>query len=42
MDVATPTHDCLALVYDLLLPVFMKGDSKKVLSHQEVRVKVFI
>ncbi|KAL9464001.1 hypothetical protein AB3S75_001743 [Citrus x aurantiifolia] len=38
MDVATPTHDCLALVYDLLLPVFMKGDSKKVLSHQENRI----
>ncbi|KAH9664406.1 hypothetical protein KPL70_019997 [Citrus sinensis] len=38
MDVATPTRDCLALVYDLLLPVFMKGDSKKVLSHQENRI----
>lgn len=38
MDVATPTHDCLALVYDLLLPVFMKGDCKKVLSHQENRI----
>lgn len=34
MDVATPTHDCLTLVYDLLLPV--KEKSKSVLSHQEV------
>ncbi|XP_031265105.1 uncharacterized protein LOC116123465 isoform X3 [Pistacia vera] len=36
MDVATPTHDCLTLVYDLLLPV--KGKSKSVLSHQENRI----
>ncbi|KAK3211193.1 hypothetical protein Dsin_015899 [Dipteronia sinensis] len=38
MDVATPTRDCLALVYDLLLPVLMKGNSKSVLSHQENRI----
>ncbi|XP_044469211.1 uncharacterized protein LOC123198570 isoform X2 [Mangifera indica] len=36
MDVATPTHDCLTLVYDLLLPV--KEKSKSVLSHQENRI----
>ncbi|KAF3446002.1 hypothetical protein FNV43_RR11180 [Rhamnella rubrinervis] len=38
MDVATPTADCLTLVYDLLLPVVMKGHSKSTLSHQENRV----
>ncbi|KAL5755308.1 hypothetical protein ACOSP7_023528 [Xanthoceras sorbifolium] len=38
MDVATPTRDCVALVYDLLLPVLMKGNSKSVLSHQENRI----
>ncbi|KAJ4714529.1 Pesticidal crystal cry8Ba protein [Melia azedarach] len=38
MDVATPTRDCLVLVYDLLSPVLMKGNSKKVLSHQENRI----
>ncbi|PWA52563.1 hypothetical protein CTI12_AA453550 [Artemisia annua] len=36
MDVATPTNDCLSLVYDLLLPVMMKG--KSTLSHQENRI----
>jgi hypothetical protein len=36
MDVATPTADCLTLVYDLLMPVVMKGHSKNTLSHQEV------
>lgn len=39
MDVATPTADCLNLVYDLLMPVFMKGHSKNTLSHQEVQIK---
>ncbi|GKA00362.1 hypothetical protein Tco_0672912, partial [Tanacetum coccineum] len=38
MDVATPTADCLSLVYDLLLPVMMKGHSKNTLSHQENRI----
>ncbi|CAI0447971.1 unnamed protein product [Linum tenue] len=38
MDVATPTADCLALVYDLLMPVIMKGHSKGMLSHQENRI----
>ncbi|XP_059637232.1 uncharacterized protein LOC132279312 [Cornus florida] len=38
MDVATPTADCLTLVYDLLLPVVMKGHSKSTLSHQENRM----
>ncbi|XP_024977361.1 uncharacterized protein LOC112514945 [Cynara cardunculus var. scolymus] len=38
MDVATPTADCLSLVYDLLLPVIMKGHSKSTLSHQENRI----
>ncbi|KAI7754526.1 hypothetical protein M8C21_028896, partial [Ambrosia artemisiifolia] len=38
MDVATPTADCLSLVYDLLLPVVMKGHSKSTLSHQENRI----
>lgn len=39
MDVATPTADCLTLVYDLLLPVVMKGHSKSTLSHQEVKIQ---
>nr|XP_043617097.1 uncharacterized protein LOC122588943 [Erigeron canadensis] len=38
MDVATPTNDCLSLVYDLLLPVIMKGHTKSTLSHQENRI----
>ncbi|KAK6938085.1 hypothetical protein RJ641_031593 [Dillenia turbinata] len=38
MDVATPTADCLALVYDLLQPVVMKGPSRHSLSHQEKRM----
>lgn len=38
MDVATPTADCLVLVYDLLTPVLMKGHSKSTLSHQENRI----
>lgn len=38
MDVATPTADCLTLVYDLLYPVVMKGHSKNTLSHQENRI----
>ncbi|XP_057973118.1 uncharacterized protein LOC131161393 isoform X2 [Malania oleifera] len=38
MDVATPTADCLTLVYNLLLPVVMKGRNKSTLSHQENRI----
>lgn len=38
MDVATPTADCLNLVYDLLLPVVMKGHCRNTLSHQENRI----
>ncbi|PQQ10519.1 uncharacterized protein Pyn_37378 [Prunus yedoensis var. nudiflora] len=38
MDVATPTADCLNLVYDLLKPVLMKGHHKSMLSHQENRI----
>ncbi|XP_052201357.1 uncharacterized protein LOC127807506 [Diospyros lotus] len=38
MDVATPTADCLELIYDLLYPVVMKGQSKNTLSHQENRI----
>ncbi|XP_059631017.1 uncharacterized protein LOC132273926, partial [Cornus florida] len=38
MDVATPTADCLTLVYDLLLPIVMKGHTKSTLSHQENRI----
>ena len=38
MNVATPTADCLTLVYNLLLPVVMKGHSKSTLSHQENRI----
>ncbi|XP_065880895.1 uncharacterized protein [Euphorbia lathyris] len=38
MDVATPTADCLTLVYDLLMPVIMKSHSKSMLSHQENRL----
>lgn len=36
MYVATPTNDCLSLVYDLLLSVIMKGHTKSTISHQEV------
>ncbi|XP_047342735.1 uncharacterized protein LOC124946204 [Impatiens glandulifera] len=40
MEVATPTADCLTLVYDLLFPVIMKrgDDIKRTLSHQENRI----
>lgn len=38
MDVATPTADCLNLVYDLLRPVLMKGHNKSMLSFQENRI----
>lgn len=38
MDVATPTNDCLSLVYELLMPVLMKGHTKNILSHQEVKI----
>ncbi|XP_057725923.1 uncharacterized protein LOC130941436 [Arachis stenosperma] len=38
MDVATPTEDCLNLVYHLLTPVLMKGNGKTSLSHQENRI----
>ncbi|GAB4844919.1 hypothetical protein Ancab_038311 [Ancistrocladus abbreviatus] len=38
MDVATPTADCLTLVYELLYPVIMKGNTKSSLSHQENRI----
>ncbi|KAM7253374.1 hypothetical protein ACFE04_008816 [Oxalis oulophora] len=38
MDVATPTADCLTLVYELLTPVIMKGCNKSALSHQENRI----
>lgn len=38
MDVATPTADCLNLVYNLLAPVMMKGSGKTSLSHQENRI----
>lgn len=41
MDVATPTADCLNLVYDLLMPVVMKGHSRSTLSHQEVSPFLF-
>lgn len=42
MDVATPTSDCLHLVYDLLTPVIMKGNGKSALSHQEVDLQLSI
>ncbi|KAK3017683.1 hypothetical protein RJ639_004050 [Escallonia herrerae] len=38
MDVATPTADFLNLVHDLLLPVIMKGNDDRTLSHQENRI----
>ncbi|GMH00239.1 hypothetical protein Nepgr_002078 [Nepenthes gracilis] len=38
MDVATPTADCLTLVYELLYPVAIKGNMKSTLSHQENRI----
>ncbi|XVE95208.1 hypothetical protein REPUB_Repub02eG0076300 [Reevesia pubescens] len=38
MDVATPTADCLTLVHELLMPVVMKGHTKRILSHQENRI----
>ncbi|RZC76552.1 hypothetical protein C5167_000735 [Papaver somniferum] len=38
MDVATPTADCLVLVYDLLYPLKMKGSARSTLSYQENRI----
>ncbi|KAL0677415.1 hypothetical protein Bca4012_005396 [Brassica carinata] len=38
MDVASPTKDCLDLIYDFLLPIIMKSNHKSVLSHQENRL----
>ncbi|KAI3897788.1 hypothetical protein MKX03_013694 [Papaver bracteatum] len=38
MDVATPTADCLVLVYDLLYPIKMKGSARSTLSYQENRI----
>ncbi|MCL7038782.1 hypothetical protein MKW94_003593, partial [Papaver nudicaule] len=38
MDVATPTADCLVLVYDLLFPIKIKGSARRTLSHQENRI----
>lgn len=41
MDVATPTSDCLTLIYDLLSPVILNGRGKSTLSHQEVDMVSF-
>ncbi|XP_023639737.1 uncharacterized protein LOC17874910 isoform X2 [Capsella rubella] len=38
MDVASPTKDCLDLIYDFLFPIIMKSNHKAVLSHQENRL----
>ncbi|XP_075655804.1 uncharacterized protein LOC142625932 [Castanea sativa] len=38
MDMATPTEDCLTLIHEFLLPVFMKSKGKIALSHQENRI----
>ncbi|CAH8374965.1 unnamed protein product [Eruca vesicaria subsp. sativa] len=38
MDVASPTKDCLDLIYDYLFPIIMKSNHKAVLSHQENRL----
>ncbi|XP_078429702.1 pesticidal crystal cry8Ba protein [Wolffia australiana] len=38
MDVATPTADCLNLVYDLLSPVILGNKVRCTLSHQENRI----
>ncbi|EOA22210.1 hypothetical protein CARUB_v10002794mg [Capsella rubella] len=38
MDVASPTKDCLDVIYDFLSPVLMKGKHKAILSHQEDRL----
>ncbi|GJV25035.1 hypothetical protein Tco_1377730 [Tanacetum coccineum] len=38
MDVATPTAECLSLVYDLLSPVMKKGHKRSTLSHQENQI----
>ncbi|XP_052190271.1 uncharacterized protein LOC127799978 isoform X2 [Diospyros lotus] len=38
MDVATPTADCLTLVYEQLYPVVMEGHNRSKLSHQENRI----
>uniref|UniRef100_A0A1D1Z558 Calcium-dependent secretion activator n=1 Tax=Anthurium amnicola TaxID=1678845 RepID=A0A1D1Z558_9ARAE len=38
MDVATPTADCLTLVFNLLSPVILRSQSKSTLSHQENRI----
>ncbi|KAL7608515.1 hypothetical protein Lser_V15G11939 [Lactuca serriola] len=40
MDVATPTADCLNVVYDLLSPVIKKGKMNGTLSVQENRMLV--
>lgn len=42
MDVATPTADCLNVVYDLLSPVIKKGKMNGTLSVQEVRIIHFM
>lgn len=41
MDVASPTKDCLDLIYDFLFPIIMKSNHKSVLSHQEVGLTCF-
>ncbi|CAA6658860.1 unnamed protein product [Spirodela intermedia] len=38
MDVATPSADCLTLVYDLLSPVILGNQVRCTLSHQENRI----
>ncbi|ESQ40995.1 hypothetical protein EUTSA_v10015247mg [Eutrema salsugineum] len=38
MDVASPTKDCLDLIYDFLSPILTKGNHKALLSHQENRL----
>ncbi|KAF3439219.1 hypothetical protein FNV43_RR17494 [Rhamnella rubrinervis] len=42
MGVATPTEDCLNIVYDLLSDVLLKAKNKSMLSHQENRMLVDI
>ncbi|KAM0004810.1 hypothetical protein Hdeb2414_s0229g00840941 [Helianthus debilis subsp. tardiflorus] len=41
MDVATPTANCVSLVYELFLPV-MKRHNQNTLNHLEVYTCVFI
>lgn len=40
MNVATPTKDCIELVYELLMPVLKARDDRS-LTRQEVKTSLF-